>query len=113
MVADQLGDAIPPEFAANVLQSIPVQAGGLYPISDVWYIDTGLDAPDRLRIHIEQFAREIADAAGVADRVQASCDGIGFRCAEWPESMPVAARAVTHLLMALSGQPNAAPGPAV
>src|SRR3546814_2006100 len=25
MVADQLGDAIPPEFSANVLQSIPVQ----------------------------------------------------------------------------------------
>src|SRR3546814_10958547 len=59
MVADQLGDAIPSEFSANVLQSIPVQAGGLYPISDVWYIDPGLDSPDRLRTHIEQFAREI------------------------------------------------------
>ena len=39
MVADQLGDALPPDFSASVLQSIPVQAGGLYPISDVWYID--------------------------------------------------------------------------
>src|SRR3546814_3953379 len=35
MVADQLGDALPPDFSANVLQSIPVQAGGLYPISDI------------------------------------------------------------------------------
>ena len=50
MVADQLGDALPPDFSASVLQSIPVQAGGLYPISDVWYIDAGLDTPDRLRI---------------------------------------------------------------
>jgi hypothetical protein len=39
MVADQLGDALPPDFSASVLQSIPVQAGGLYPISDVWYIE--------------------------------------------------------------------------
>ncbi|NYT64118.1 ParB family protein [Alcaligenaceae bacterium] len=111
MVADQLGDALPPEFSANVLQSIPVQAGGLYPISDVWYIDPGLDTPDRLRIHIEQFAREIADEAGVADCVQASSDGIGFHCAEWQESLPVAARAVVHLLRILSGQPIAVPEP--
>ncbi len=107
MVADQLGDAIPPEFSANVLQSIPVQAGGLYPISDVWYIAPGLDTPDRLRTHIEQFAREIADEAGVADCVQASSEGIGFICGEWQESLPVAARAVMHLLRALSGQPSA------
>ncbi len=111
MVADQLGDAIPPEFSANVLQSIPVQAGGLYPISDVWYIDPGLDAPDRLRTHIEQFAREIADEVGVADCVQASSDGIGFRCTEWQESLPAAARAVMSLLRALSGQPIAVPEP--
>ncbi|MGO3130352.1 MAG: ParB family protein [Alcaligenes sp.] len=111
MVADQLGDAIPPEFSAKVLQSIPVQAGGLYPISDVWYIDPGLDTPDRLRTHIEQFAREIADEAGVADCVQASSDGIGFRCDEWQESLPVAARVVMHLLRALSGQPIAVPEP--
>ncbi len=111
MVADQLGDAIPPEFSANVLQSIPVQAGGLYPISDVWYIDPGLDAPDRLRTHIEQFAREIADEVGVANCVQANSDGIGFRCAEWQESLPVAARAVMHLLRALSGQPITVPEP--
>jgi hypothetical protein len=58
MVADELGDALP-DFSANVLQSIPVQAGGLYPISDIWHIDPGLDTPDRLRIHIAQFAREI------------------------------------------------------
>ena len=60
MVANQLGDALPHDFSANVLQSIPVQAGGLYPISDVWYIAPGLDTPEHLRIHVAQFAREIA-----------------------------------------------------
>src|SRR5690606_40289876 len=59
LVADQTGDALP-DFESNVLRAIPVQAGALYPISDVWYIEPGLDAPDRLRVHIAQFAREIA-----------------------------------------------------
>jgi hypothetical protein len=63
MVADQLGDKLP-DFEADALRAIPVQAGGLYPISDVWYIEPGLDVPDRLRVHIAQFAREIAEEAG-------------------------------------------------
>ena len=79
LVAGQLGDALPPDFEQNVLQAIPVQAGGLYPISDVWYIDPGLDAPEHLRVHIAQFAREIANEASLADCI-APCDyGIGFR----------------------------------
>src|SRR3546814_10198362 len=65
MVADQLGDKLP-DFEVDALRAIPVQAGGLYPISDVWYIEPGLDAPDRLRVHIAQFAREIAGDAAVA-----------------------------------------------
>src|SRR5690606_19869270 len=32
LVADQLGDKLP-DFEANALRAIPVQAGGLYPIS--------------------------------------------------------------------------------
>ena len=65
MVADQLGDKLP-DFEADALRAIPVQAGGLYPISDVWYVEPGLDVPDRLRVHIAQFAREIAEEAGQA-----------------------------------------------
>ena len=80
MVADQLGDVLPPDFSANVLQSIPVQAGGLYPISDIWHIDPGLDTPDRLRIHIAQFAREIAGEADLDACVEDRSDGIGFAC---------------------------------
>ena len=79
MVADQLGDKLP-DFEADALRAIPVQVGGLYPISDVWYIEPSLDVPDRLRVHIAQFAREIGEEAAVADHIEASVGGIGFVC---------------------------------
>jgi hypothetical protein len=106
LVADQTGEALP-NFEANVLQAIPVQAGGLYPISDVWYIEPGLDAPDRLRVHIAQFAREIAEEAGQAERIETIDDGIGFLCdigalSTDPPAMPLIARATLTLLHALS-----------
>lgn len=104
LVADQMGDA-PPDFEANALRAIPVQAGGLYPISDVWYVEPGLDVPDRLRVHIAQFACEIADEAGVASQVQPSTSGIGFVC-EAPSpaaTLPDASAPVLQLLIALSG----------
>lgn len=106
LVADQTGEALP-DFEANVLQAIPVQAGGLYPISDVWHIESGLDAPDRLRVHIAQFAREIAEEAGQAERIEAVDDGIGFICdtgalSSDQQAMSLLARATLALLHALS-----------
>ncbi|QBH01346.1 ParB family protein [Xanthomonas oryzae] len=79
LVADHHGESAP-SFADNVVQAIPVRAGGLYPISDVWHIEPGLDTPDRLRVHIVQFAREIAAEAGEADRVAATDRGVGYAC---------------------------------
>ena len=115
MVADQLGDALP-DFEANVLRAIPVQAGGLYPISDVWYIEPGLDAPERLRLHIAQFAREIAEEAGQADCIEPNDDGLGFVCdvdalSANAHSLTFLARAVLTLLQALSTGYLAAPAP--
>lgn len=80
LVTDHVGET-PPDFETSVLQAIPVQAGGLYPISDVWYIDPSLDTPDRLRVHIAQFAREIANEAGLEEAIVACDEGIGFTCA--------------------------------
>ena len=113
LVADQLGDKLP-DFEADALRAIPVQAGGLYPISDVWYIEPGLDAPDRLRVHIAQFAREIAGDAAVADHIEAIDGGIGFVCVApavgQAKALPAFARAVLTLLHALSAAPPAANG---
>ncbi|MGE0373359.1 MAG: ParB family protein [Gammaproteobacteria bacterium] len=114
LVADQMGDVLQ-DFEANVLQAIPVQAGGLYPISDVWYIEPSLDTPDRLRIHIAQFAREIAEEVGEAGRIEAIEDGIGFICSidalGTDSHLPsLIARAALTLLHALSAgyRPGAA-----
>ncbi|WP_372387491.1 ParB family protein [Xanthomonas axonopodis] len=110
MVADQLGDALPPDFSANVLQSIPVQAGGLYPISDVWYIDASLDTPERLRIHLAQFAREIAGEVGLAECIDDRPDGIGFACRANAQDPGPLSHAVLALLACLAGQKPAVVG---
>ena len=110
LVADRMGDALP-DFEANVLRAIPVQAGGLYPITDVWYIEPGLDTPERLRTHIAQFAREIAGEAGFADSIEPCETGTGFACRP-PAAPPLAAfaRAVLTLLHVLSAAPPSSPG---
>ncbi|MBZ0226278.1 MAG: ParB family protein [Comamonas sp.] len=111
MVADQMGDKLP-DFEADALRAIPVQAGGLYPISDVWYIEPSLDVPDRLRVHIAQFAREIAEEADVAGQVEPSEGGIGFVCVAPPavRALPPFARAVLTLLHVLCAAPRTAAG---
>jgi len=104
LIAEQLGEESPPDFESNVLQSIPVQAGGLYPISDVWYIDPGLDEPQRLRTHIAQFAREIAAEVSLSDCIEDREDGIGFVCHIHAQKPSASASVVLALLSSLVGQ---------
>jgi ParB family protein of integrating conjugative element (PFGI_1 class) len=103
MVAEHSGEPLP-TFADRVLQAIPVQAGGLFPISDVWYIEPGLDSPDRLRIHIAQLAQEIAEEAERLDCIEATETGIGFTCSapQADVSPPVFGQVVLALLRTLS-----------
>jgi len=103
LIADQLGEEVPPDFENSVLQAIPVQAGGLYPISDVWYIEPGIDTPDRLRTHIAQFAREIADEASLSDCIEDRDEGIGFVCRV--QAKNASSPTVLVLLASLAGQP--------
>ncbi|MGP3790485.1 ParB family protein [Pseudomonas sp. B392_1p] len=103
LVAEQTGDPLP-VFADTVLQAIPVQAGGLFPITDIWYIEPGLDSPDRLRIHIAQFAHEIAEEAELTDCIEPLDAGIGFSCKapQYTAASRPFARMVLTLLHALS-----------
>jgi hypothetical protein len=97
-VAEHVGNARP-DFA------LPIQADGLCPITDVWRIEPGLDTPECLRLHIAQFAREIAGEAGLAGCIEPVDDGIGFVCA-FPSpdgALSDFGHAVLSLLCLLSG----------
>jgi ParB family protein of integrating conjugative element (PFGI_1 class) len=85
MVAEQSGDE--PQLSSDCL---PPSQGSLFPISDIWNIEPGLDAPERLRVHISQFAREIAQDEAQADFITEVDEGIGFRCrtGSTPENQP-------------------------
>lgn len=106
LVAEHTGDDTPSDFAATVIQAVPVQAGGLYPISDVWAIAPTLDDPLPLRTHIAQLAREIAAEADMDACVVATDQGIGYRIDETQahrtSPLPFFARAVRGLLLALT-----------
>ncbi|MCQ9390962.1 ParB family protein [Pseudomonas viridiflava] len=95
-----------PDFKANVLVSIPVQAGGLHPISDVWYIERIIDQPDELRHVIAQLAREVALICGLnLDTVTEVPGGLGFLCQEPPVDVELTelANNTLTLLQAISG----------
>lgn len=67
-----------PDFEECAVSAIPVQAGGLHPVSDIWYIEQPLDTPAQLRMAIASLAREMAGYAGYADSVLEQEDGLGF-----------------------------------
>jgi ParB family protein of integrating conjugative element (PFGI_1 class) len=105
-IADATGEPTQ-DFQRNVVEAIPVQAGGLHPISDVWYIEPALDTPDRLRAHVAQLAGEIANEALLEHRIEPTEDGLGFSCIapaprEKPSTDAFFSRAVLTLLSVLS-----------
>jgi len=114
LVSDQLDeDKPPPDFEHRVLQAIPVQAGGLYPISDVWYIEPSLDTPEHLRIHIAQLAREIAEEHHEAECIQPIATGLGYACTPSVRSVDdteaLQASIVTVLQLLVSNSKASAP----
>lgn len=94
-----------PDFEANALVSIPVQAGGLHPISDLWYIEREIDTPAELRMHIAQLAREVAASVGAPGEVHDIDGGIGFGYRHPAEEVEISATAqhTLTLLQSLSG----------
>jgi ParB family protein of integrating conjugative element (PFGI_1 class) len=95
-----------PDFKANALVSIPVQAGGLYPISDVWYVERELDWPEQLRRVAAQLAREVAEISGLGGSYVSEVPaGLGFICAEPAPELELSTLAANTLtlLQSLSG----------
>ncbi|WP_454868421.1 ParB family protein [Pseudomonas farris] len=91
--------------------TLPVSQGSLFPISDIWNIEPGLDAPERLRVHISQFAREIAQDAAQADCITEVDEGIGFRCSEAPPHDAQGAIPLIALLKTLTTDAAESPSP--
>lgn len=94
-----------PDFNANALVAIPVQAGGLHPISDLWYIEREIDLPDELRRHIAQLAREIVESVNAPGKISAIEGGIGFSYRHPEDDVEITATAqhTLMLLQSLSG----------
>jgi ParB family protein of integrating conjugative element (PFGI_1 class) len=94
-----------PDFASNALVAIPVQAGGLNPISDLWYIEREIDNTVTLRKHIAQLAREIASAVKAPGEFMDIDGGVGF--SYWHPEVDVEITATAQhtltLLQSLSG----------
>ena len=84
MVADQMGDKLP-DFEADALRAIPVQAGGLYPISDVWYIGLAWTYRIGCASHRAVRARIAEEAAvGRSGRAQRRRHRLRLRHPPWP-----------------------------
>lgn len=109
MVSDLTGDT-EPNFKSNVLKSIPVQAGGLYAVSDIWHIGTRLDNAEQLRLHIGQLVLEIAEELGIAACVETTNDGLGFQYSSQTSSDPTG-KIFMNILQSFSGQPLVYPMP--
>ncbi len=95
-----------PVFEETGLQAIPVQVGGLHPITDLWYIERSIDTPEILRQHIADLAEEIALHVGAPGEIVRIQGGVGYTYRE-PNEDPEITDSALHLmtlLQALSGQ---------
>lgn len=95
-----------PVFEETALQAIPVQVGGLHPITDLWYIERSIDTPEILRQHIADLAEEIALHVGAPGEIVRIQGGVGYTYRE-PNEDPEVTDSALHLmtlLQALSGQ---------
>lgn len=111
LLVSNLGEENIPERDGH---HFPAHVDGLYPISDIWSIDPSIDAPEHLRAHLGQLAREIAAEAGCSDFVEETENGLGFRCAVKPEAPSVdGTAALLSLLEALYPQDGSPGQPAI
>lgn len=103
-VAALSGETLP-DFNANCLVAIPVQAGGLHPITDLWYIERQIDQAAELRNQVAQLAVEILESVNGPGDIQAIDGGIGFKYKQPDTDVEITATAqhTVTLLQSLSG----------
>ncbi|MBK3453276.1 ParB family protein [Pseudomonas sp. MF6754] len=114
-LAQATGEEIP-LFEESCLHSIPIQAGGLHPVADLWYIERAVDVPEALRSDILALVHDIADELAMPQHHFIQSDwGIGFvvvRPPDWdsdifarpPAQITQQAFTVLNLLDGISGR---------
>ena len=105
-LAEATGEPIP-DFDAACLQAIPVQVGGLHPVSDIWYIERQIDDPAELRQHIFGLVSEVTHEVKAPDILSRSECGLGFVIELQnvaPETLTPVAAAAIRLIQSLNGQ---------
>jgi len=113
-LAQATGEPIP-DFEITCLHAIPVQVGGLHPVSDLWYIEREIDEPTLLRQEIYGLASDVADEVQAPDLLTPSDWGIGFTLTANAQISPLTplAAATIRLLDSLSGGLDVQPDQAV
>jgi ParB family protein of integrating conjugative element (PFGI_1 class) len=113
-LAQATGEPIP-DFETTCLHAIPVQVGGLHPVSDLWYIEREIDEPTLLRQEIYGLASDVADEVQAPDLLTPSDWGIGFTLTANAQISPLTplAAATIRLLDSLSGGLDVQPDQAV
>jgi hypothetical protein len=103
-LAQATGEPIP-DFETTCLHAIPVQVGGLHPVSDLWYIEREIDEPTLLRQEIYGLASDVANEVEAHDLITPSDWGIGFTLTSNAQISPLTplAAATIRLLDSLSG----------
>lgn len=77
-IAAEHGETLP-DFNSDALRAIPVQAGGLHAISDVWYIERNTDTPEEVRKGLRTLVFEIAQLCDVPGELLKPTDfALGF-----------------------------------
>ncbi|MEA9976516.1 MULTISPECIES: ParB family protein [unclassified Pseudomonas] len=111
-LADATGEPIP-DFDASCLHSIPVQVGGLHPISDLWYIERQIDEPTELRNQIFGLVCEVIEETRCPAEISPSDLGAGFylhRTEGQTQAVDMSSTTTMTLLDALSGRSEAIGG---
>lgn len=79
-LAQSTGEKIP-NIELGHLQSVPVLAGGVHPVADLWDVEPAIDSPESLRQTILGLVQDIASEVGLSHEHFGESEwGIGFVC---------------------------------
>lgn len=102
-IAAEHGETLP-DFNSDALRAIPVQAGGLHAISDVWYIERNTDTPEELRKVLRALVFEIAQLCDVPGELLKPTDfALGFTLSTAQSELTARGTTSWQFLQSLTG----------